>query len=278
MLELGKYQSLEVTKKTDFGLYLSEPGSDGKHKVLLPQKEVPEGTVVGDTLKVFIYKDSEDREIATTSNVPVSIGEVALLRVKEVSKIGAFLDWGLMKDLLLPYKEQTTKIEEDSQVLITLYVDKSKRLCATMKVYDFLSTDSPYKTDDLVTGTVYDIIDAFGIFVAVDNKYSAMLPNNEVFTSLKIGDNIQARVTKVREDGKLTLSLRDKSYRQMDKDSELIIEKLKNAGGNLPYSDKSDPDEIKSVFGISKNAYKRAIGRLYKAGTITITDDGIRLN
>ena len=277
MIELGKYQSLEVVKKTDFGIYLAEAESDKKHTILLPIKEVPEGITTGDKLNVFIYKDSEDREIATTAQVPVTIGGLAVLRVKEVSQIGAFLDWGLMKDLLLPYKEQTVKVEEGDQVLITLYADKSKRLCATMKVYEHLSTDSDYKKDDVVTGIVYDALDSFGVFVAIDNKYSAMLPKNELFPSIKIGDTIKARVTSVREDGKLNLSLREKSHLQMDTDSEMILTKLKASNGSLPYGDASSPEDIKSEFKLSKNAFKRAIGKLYKAGIITLADHEIRL-
>lgn len=277
MMELGKYQTLEVVKKTDFGLYLSEIGTDGKHSVLLPQKEAPDKIQIGDQLKVFLYRDSEDREIATTAQVPVTIGELAVLEVKEVNQIGAFLDWGLLKDLFLPFKEQTRKVEKGDKVLITLYLDKSNRLAATMKVYDLLSTNSPYKKNDLVTGIVYEIIDTFGIFVAVDNQYSGMIPKNEIFSPIKIGDTIQARVINVREDGKLTLSLREKAYIQMDSDAVMIVEKLKAADGFLPYHDKSDPDQIKREFNISKNAFKRAIGRLYKAGTINITEEGIRL-
>lgn len=278
MIELGKYQTLEVVKKTDFGFYLSELETDHKHTILLPIKEAPEGTVLGDKLNVFLYKDSEDREIATTAKVPVTIGGLAALKVKEVSKVGAFLDWGLMKDLLLPYKEQTIKVEEGDQVLITLYIDKSSRLCATMKVYNLLSTDSEYKKDDVVSGIVYDSIDAFGVFVAVDNKYSAMIPKNELFPSIKIGDTVKARVINVREDGKLNLSLREKTHLQMDTDSEIIVTKLKASGGFLPFHDASDPEEIKLEFKLSKNAFKRAIGKLYKAGIITITDTGIRLS
>jgi hypothetical protein len=277
MIELGKYQKLEVVKKTDFGLYLSADGRESKHTILLPAREVPEGTTLGDWLEVFLYRDSEDREIATTAKVPVTIGELAVLRVKEVSRVGAFLDWGLMKDLLLPFKEQTKKVEEGDQVLVTLYLDKSKRLCATMKVYHLLSTNSPYKKDDFVTGIVYDEIDTFGIFVAVDHRYSAMLPKNELFSPLKIGDIIKARVVEVREDGKLTLSLREKSHVQMDQDAELIMNKLTVAGGFLPYHDKSDAESIKAEFHISKNAFKRAIGKLYKSGKITLSDDGIKL-
>lgn len=277
MIELGKYQTLEVAKKTDFGFYLSESGKDDKHKILLPIKEVPEGTVIGDTLNVFIYKDSEDREIATTAKVPVTIGELALLRVKEVNTIGAFLDWGLMKDLLLPYKEQTVEVTEGSNVLITLYVDKSSRLCATMKVYDLLSTDSPYKKDDMVTGIAYEIIETFGVFVAIDYKYSALIPKNELFKQVNIGDTLHARVVNVREDGKLTLSLREKAYIQMDTDTQAIMDKLKASDGFLPYHDQTAPEIIKAELNISKNAFKRAIGRLYKAGAITITEEGIQL-
>ncbi|MDF2906476.1 MAG: hypothetical protein K0R34_1797 [Herbinix sp.] len=278
MIELGKYQTLEVVKKTDFGVYLSAEGKDSKHTILLPLKEVPEGTVVGDNLEVFLYKDSEDREIATTTKVPVTLGELAVLKVKEVTTVGAFLDWGLMKDLLLPYKEQTRKVEEGDQVLITLYIDKSQRLCASMKVYDSLSKASPYKKDDMVTGIIYDEIDSFGIFVAVDDKYSAMLPKNEVFTPVKIGDVVNARVINVREDGKLTLSLREKAHVQMDTDADFILMKLQSSDGYLPYNDASEPEKIKQEFKLSKNAFKRAIGKLYKAGTIQITDDGIRLS
>jgi predicted RNA-binding protein (virulence factor B family) len=146
-----------------------------------------------------------------------------------------------------------------------------------MKVYHLLSTNSPYKKDDFVTGIVYDEIDTFGIFVAVDHRYSAMLPKNELFSPLKIGDIIKARVVEVREDGKLTLSLREKSHVQMDQDAELIMNKLTVAGGFLPYHDKSDAESIKAEFHISKNAFKRAIGKLYKSGKITLSDDGIKL-
>lgn len=277
MIELGKYQLLEVIKNSKFGLYLSEQGSNSGDTVLLPAKEVPENINIGDLIKVFIYKDTEDRIVATTKEVPVTLGELAVLKVKEVSNIGAFLDWGLIKDLFLPYKEQTSKVKAGDLVLIALYVDKSNRLCATMKVYDLLSTDSGYKKDDLVTGFVYDKIDSFGVFVAVDNIYSAMIPKNELYSSVNIGDTVNARVISVREDGKLNLSLRDKAYIQIGSDSEMILNRLKTSDGFLPYNDSSDPELIKSEFNISKNAFKRAIGKLYKDGIISINDDGIRL-
>lgn len=278
MIELGKYQVLEVCKKTDFGIYLCEPGSEDKnHRVLLPLKEVPEGTGLKDRLTVFVYKDSDDREIATTAKVPLTVGELAVLRVKEVTKIGAFLDWGLAKDLLLPFKEQAAKVKEGDEVLVSLYVDKSNRLCATMKVYNLLSTNSNYKSGDTVSGIVYDIIEAFGAFVAVDNKYSALIPKKELFKPLKIGDVVQARIIDIRDDGKLTLSLRDKSYIQIDYDADMILNMLKDSGGYLPYHDKTDAEVIKNKFHISKNAFKRAVGKLYKEGIISIEENGIRL-
>lgn len=277
MIELGKYQILEVCKKTDFGVYLSEPGMEDSHKVLLPLKEVPSETKLNDKINVFVYKDSEDREIATTTEVPLTVGETSVLKVKEITKIGAFLEWGLVKDLLLPFKEQTQTVKEGDDVLVALYVDKSNRLCATMKVYDYLLSNSKYKSGDIVSGIVYDKIDSFGAFVAVDNIYSALIPNNELFKPLKYGDIIRARVTNIREDKKLTLSLRDKAYIQMDSDSEMILEALTLEGGFLPFHDKSDAEAIKNKFQISKNAFKRAIGKLYKNGSITIEDDGIRL-
>ena len=277
MIELGKYQTLELCKKTDFGVYLREPGIDSNHRVLLPLKEVPDGIGLNDKIKVFVYKDSEDREIATTAEVPLTIGSTAVLKAKEITKIGAFLEWGLLKDLLLPFKEQTQKVKEGDNVLVALYVDKSNRLCATMKVYDYLLSESKYNLGDTVSGFVYDRIDSFGTFVAVDNVYSALIPNNELFKPLKYGDVVKARVADIREDKKLTLSLREISYIQMDSDSEMILQSLADAGGFLPYHDKSEAEDIKGKFQISKNAFKRAIGKLYKNGSITIEDDGIRL-
>lgn len=278
MIQLGKTQSLFVVKKSPNGVYLSSTPSgsnDRKNEVLLPKNQVPEGTKTGDRLDVFIYRDSEDRLIATTSTPALELGEVAMLKVKEVASIGAFLDWGLLKDLLLPFKEQTFRVRAGDRVLVALYIDKSNRLCATMHLYDFLRMDSPYKKDDKVMGTVYDILDNFGAYVAVDNLYSALIPNKELFSSLRPGDSVEARVTQVKDDGKLDLSLREKAFIQLEGDAYDIYKKLLEAGGFLPYHDKSDPELIKAEFHLSKNAFKRAIGHLYKAGKITIADDGI---
>lgn len=175
MIELGKIQTLEVQRIKEFGIYLGEHG-DEDHSVLLPKKQVPEGTKTGDTLTVFIYKDSEDRLIATTATPKLQVGEVAVLPVKDVAKIGAFLDMGLEKDLLLPFKEQNHKVRVGESCLVALYIDKSKRLAATMNVYSYMSNESPYKKDDRVTGTIYEINENLGAFVAVDNRYYGLIP------------------------------------------------------------------------------------------------------
>lgn len=272
-MKLGEKQVLTVVKEVDFGVYL---GSEDD-KVLLPKKQVPEGIELGDPLEVFLYKDSSDRLIATTNTPKMMMGEVALLDVAQAGNLGAFLDWGLEKDLFLPFKEQTVKVQPGDKCLVTLYIDKSQRLCATTKVYEFLRKDSPYQKDDKVSGIVYDTSDNFGLFVAVDNQFSALIPKKEVPVGLKIGDTVEARITEVKEDGKLTLSVREKAFIQMDKDALMVLEKLESNGGSLPFGDKSDADEIKEEFGLSKNAFKRAIGHLYKERRIELEKDRITL-
>ena len=178
-MKLGEYQKLTVIKKVEFGVYLAERPED-EMRVLLPEKQVPEGCKCGDEIEVFLYKDSKDRLIATTNRPALTLGGLAVLKVLEVGKIGAFLDWGLEKDLFLPYKEMTTKVQPEDEVLVTLYIDKSRRLCASMKkLYDLLSTDAPYQKGDMVNGRIYEFSDNFGTFVAVDDKYSAMIPSHE---------------------------------------------------------------------------------------------------
>ena len=282
-MRLGYTQTLVAVKKTDFGLFLTDiDKKDDKTRdlgdeVLLPKNQVTEDMRVGSEIEVFLYKDSEDRMIATRLVPYIKIGEIKKLKVKEVNKIGAFLDWGLPKDLLLPFKEQIYEIKPGDEILVTVYIDLSDRLCATMDLYSRLSLLPPYQKDDMVKGTVYQVHEQFGAYVAVDNKYSALVPKKELHCELKPGDEIEARVLEVKEDGKLDLSLRQKAYVQMDEDSALILDKLKQAGGSLPYHDKSSADEIKEEFNLSKAAFKRAIGRLYKERVIVIEKDGIRI-
>ena len=282
-MRLGYTQTLVAVKKTDFGLFLTDiDKKDDKTRdlgdeVLLPKNQVTEDMRVGSEIEVFLYKDSEDRMIATRLVPYIKIGEIKKLKVKEVNKIGAFLDWGLPKDLLLPFKEQIYEIKPGDEILVTVYIDLSDRLCATMDLYSRLSLLPPYQRDDMVKGTVYQVHEQFGAYVAVDNKYLALVPKKELHRELKPGDEIEARVLEVKEDGKLDLSLRQKAYVQMDADSALILDKLKQAGGSLPYQDKSSAEEIKEEFNLSKAAFKRAIGRLYKERVIVIEKDGIRL-
>ena len=278
MIQLRERQKLVVVKTVDFGVYVAPAAGEAEEKVLLPKKQVPEGTKIGDELEVFIYRDSNDRLIATTNEAKLSLGEVALLKVSQVAAIGAFLDWGLEKDLFLPFREQTKQLKEGDECLVALYIDKSDRLCATMKVYTYLSTESGYKKDDRIEGHVYEISKNFGAFVAVDDKYSGLIPMKEIYGNIQVGDLISARVTGVKEDGKLDLSIREKSYLQIGKDVIRILDILEKYDGVLPFNDKASPETIRREMQMSKNEFKRAVGHLLKEGKITITEKNIRLN
>ncbi len=277
MFQLGRKQELVVVKTVDFGVYLGEDQNAGMdERVLLPKKQVPENCNIGDKIEVFLYKDSRDRLIATVNIPKLMVGEVGFLKVSQVTKIGAFLDWGLEKDILLPYKEQTRKVREGEEVLAALYIDKSSRLAATMNVYEYLRKDSEYKKDDIVTGMIYQTSDNFGVFVAVDNIYSALIPRKEVVGELRIGDTVQARVTGVKPDGKLDLSVREKAYLQIEKDAVKILQIIDSFDGVLPFTDRANPEVIKRETQMSKNEFKRAIGNLLKNGKIEIKENCIR--
>ncbi len=276
MFQLGRKQTLIVVKELDFGIYLAEQSDAGMDdRVLLPKKQVPSDCKIGDQLEVFLYKDSKDRIIATTNTPKIMIGEVGRLRVSQITEIGAFLDWGLEKDILLPYKEQTGKFNEGDEILVTIYVDKSSRLAATMNVYKALRTDSSYQKDDMVTGTVYQINEQVGAYVAVDDCFSALIPNRELFGDIRVGAAVKARVAEVKPDGKLDLSVREKAYLQMEKDAHKIIEIMERYDGVLPFTDKASPELIKKETGMSKNEFKRAVGKLLKNGEIQIKPDCI---
>lgn len=271
MIELGKQQCLNVVKVTEFGVYLGTQDD----KVLLPIKQVPQDIEIGDALTVFVYKDSSDRLIATTRTPKIMLGKLAKLKVSQTGKIGAFLDWGLEKDLLLPFKEQTTHVAEGDECLVALYIDKSNRLAATMRVYEYLTEAENYVKDSAIQATVIEINPERGVYLAIDDKYYGMVPKNEVFGRINIGDTVYGRVSKVRDDGKLTVSLKQKAYIQMDEDSNIVYEAIKKSNGKLPFTDKADPELIKEHFNMSKNAFKRAVGRLLKEGKIEITDNAI---
>lgn len=276
MIELGKKQELVIVKKVEFGVYLATCFEDAADHVLLPIKQLPEGKDVGDKLEVFIYRDSKDRLIATVRTPKLMLGQIAELTVAQVGKMGAFLDWGLEKNLLLPFREQRGKVTQGKKVLVSLYIDKSGRLCATMNVYKNLRTDSPYQAEDRVTGRIYEASDNFGVFVAVDNMYSGLIPKKELCGELALGTDVSARVIRVREDGKLDLSVREKAYLQMDVDAEKVLKLLDSYEGALPFNDKADPEVIRHETGMSKNEFKRAVGRLLKQGKIQIGEKTIR--
>lgn len=276
MIKLGEKQDLVVVKKVDFGVYLAPSREQKEERILLPIKQVPEDTEIGSRLSVFVYRDSNDRMIATTNTPRLMMGQVAELTVAQVGKVGAFLDWGLEKDLLLPYKQQKCKVKVGDKVLVSLYIDKSNRLCATMNVYENLHKQSPYRKEDKVKGRVYEISDNFGAFVAVDNQYSALIPKKEMYGDIVLGRDIEARVINVLEDGRLTLSVRDKAYLQIEKDADALLRILDSYDGVLPFTEKADPEVIKRETGMSKNEFKRAAGHLLKIGAIQIKDKVIR--
>lgn len=276
-MRLGEYQKLIIVKKVEFGVYLAENSESGE-KVLLPKAQVPENASMGDAIEVFLYRDSKDRMIATCARPKLTLGALAVLKVSQVGKIGAFLDWGLEKDLFLPYKEMNGKVHAGDDVLVTLYIDKSNRLCASMKhLYDLLSTDAPYEKGETVTGRVYEFGHDFGTFVAVDDCYSAMIPRSEDTSDLKVGDIIEARITAVKEDGKLDITRRANKENQMDADAEKVLRVIEEFAGILPFNDKASPETIMREMQMSKAAFKRAVGRLYKERKIEITEKSIRL-
>ena len=294
MIQLGKEQDLKVLRTASVGVYLGEERDPlavfarsenantssitDRTDILLPKNEIKSGFNIGDVVRAFVYLDSEDRPIATLRKPMLTIGSFAMLTVKDINKIGAFLDWGLAKDLFLPYREMTCSPAVGDRILVTLYVDKSKRLCATMKLYKHLRTDSDYEKSDWADGTVYELSDEHGAYVAIDNLFSGMIPARELMRPVKVGETLRLRITKVLPDGKLELSMREPGYLQLGDDCELIYNKLKAAkNGFMPFHDRSDPKSIKSEFNMSKNSFKRAIGHLMKDDLIDILDDGIKI-
>ena len=270
---LGRRVTLMIVKQVEFGVYLG----NSQEKVLLPKREVPKGAEPGDPVDVFLYKDSSDRLIATTREPKIKLGELKALHVADAGKIGAFQEWGLPKDMLLPFKEQTMKVKKGDEVLVSLYIDKSNRLCATMKIYELLRQDPPYQKDDHVDGIIYDTSENYGLFVAVDDCYSALIPKREAFGDLKAGDRVHARVLRVREDGKMDLAVREKAFVQMEADAQMLLKKMQENDGRLPFTDKTDPEQIKKELGLSKNAFKRAVGRLLKEGKVEICENFIEI-
>lgn len=275
MIELGKIQKLKIIREAEIGIYLNTSEDSEYNDILLPLKQVPQEANIGDEIEVFVYRDSEDRLIATINTPKVTLGELAVLKVIEITEIGAFLDWGLEKDLLLPFNEQVLKVEKGRKYLFGLYLDKSDRISATMYIEKLLSSDSPYKENDQVTGIIYSIKEDFGALVAVDNQYFGLIHASDFYGNYKVGSKVSTRVVKAREDGKLDLSLREKAFKQVEIDAEFILRLLDRNDGFLPFNDHSSPEEINKQFTMSKGAFKKAIGNLFKARRIKITKEGI---
>ncbi|HCS10225.1 MAG TPA: RNA-binding protein, partial [Clostridiales bacterium] len=276
--KLGEMQELEVAKKVDIGVYLkSEDNEKPEDRVLLPIKQVPADTKIGDKIKVFVYRDSNDRIIATVKKPKITMGEIAPLKVVEMSRIGAFLNWGLEKDLFLPFKEQIGDIKLNGEYMVGLYIDKSDRLCATMNLFKVLRTDSPYKVNDNVKGTVFSLKRGLGAMVAVDGKYLGLIHEGEIVKPLHPGQSVEVRVSNIKEDGKLDLSLKDAPRLQIDKDGEKILKVLIKNKGSLSLNDDSSPEEINKILGMSKSSFKKAAGRLMKRSVIIMTKNGIKM-
>lgn len=276
MFELCTYQNLHIVRFKEFGALLARDAGDEK-RILLPEKEIPEGAKAGDEIKVFIYLDSKDRPIATTRKPYITMDKPSVLQVKDVTKIGYFLDWGLPKDLMLPYHEINGKPQKGDRILVRLYVDKTGRPAASMRhLYQQLSTDSPYQKGDEVTGRIYEFGHDFGTFVAVDYIYSGMIPRHEDMSGHRIGDELKLKVTEVKPDGKLSLTSRKEAYLELDEDGEKVMSVIDSYAGVLPFTEKASPEVIKRETGLSKAAFKRAIGHLYKERKITLEDGRIR--
>lgn len=259
--------NLKVIQNTEIGAFLD---LGNNKKVLLPFAEQTVRPEVGEEITVYLYEDKGGRATATMRKPILKDGDVGILKVAEVTKIGAFLNNGVPKQILVPFREQICTPSEGDDVLVYIYRDKSGRQAATMRVYKFLDNNSPYKVDDKVQGFIYEINPKLGVFVAVDNKYFGMIPISEVYTKYKYGDIVEARVTKVREDGKLDLSGREKAYIAIEQDAEAVMYELKRNNGKLPYADKADAAFIEETYAMSKNQFKRAVGHLFKQKLIMV--------
>ena len=274
-IELGKYNQLEIVKTVDFGVYLNG-GDDGE--ILLPTRYVPEGCKPGDMVNVFIYLDNEERLIATTLQPKVQVGEFACLEVAWVNEYGAFLDWGLMKDLFVPFREQKMKMLKGHRYVVHAHVDEdSYRIMASAKVERYLSKEMPpYKAGEEVEVMAWQRTD-LGYKVIVDNQYSGLVYQKEIFQALEPGMRLTAYVRQVREDGKIDLTLQKDGMAKVDDFSAVLLQYIKDHDGYTPLNDKSAAEDIYDAFGVSKKTFKKAVGDLYKRRLILLVEDGIRL-
>jgi len=273
MLCIGNYNQLKIARITASGAFLASEAGE----ILLPGRLVPQGASPGSELNVFIYVDSEDRLTATTRKPRAVVGEFALLKVKDNVTVGTFLDWGLEKDLLLPFGEQTTPLRRGEEVLVRVYLHSSDRVAASARLDKFLKpADSTLAEGDMVELLVYAISD-LGAKVVINNTFGGLLFKNELFSTPACGERLRGYVKKIREDGKIDVTLRMGGAREAATDREAILDALKAHKGLLPLSDRSAPEAIAGLLRMSKKSFKKAIGGLYKEALIDITPEGIRL-
>ena len=274
-IELGKFNQLEVVKQVDFGMYL-DGGEEGE--ILLPTRYVPEDCKVGDWLNVFLYLDNEERLIATTLTPLVQVGEFACLEVSWVNQFGAFLNWGLMKDLFVPFSEQKMKMQVGNKYVIHAYIDdESFRIVASAKVDRYLSKEkAPYQPGEEVNILIWQKTD-LGFKAIIENMYSGLLYDSEIFQTLHTGDTLKAYIKQVREDGKIDLIIQKPGFEKVDDFSKTLYRYIADHGGRIGLNDKSPAEEIYDVFGVSKKTFKKAVGDLYKKRLILLHEDGIEL-
>lgn len=274
-IELGKFNRLEVVKQVDFGMYL-DGGDEGE--ILLPARYVPEGCEVGDWLNVFLYLDNEERLIATTLTPLVQVGQFACLEVAWINQYGAFLNWGLMKDLFVPFSEQKMKMEVGRKYVVHAHLDEeSYRIVASAKVDRYLSKEKPdYQTGEEVSILIWQKTD-LGFKAIIENEFAGLLYDSEIFQTLRTGDMLTAFIKQVREDGKIDLVLQKPGFERIEDFSKTLFDHIREHGGRLNLNDKSPAEEIYDVFGVSKKTFKKAVGDLYKKRLIVLNEDGIAL-
>jgi len=274
MVNIGEYNTLKVIRMVDFGVYLD----DANEGILLPKRFVPENTKIGDELKVFVYHDSENRVIATTQHPKGVVGDIVLMKAVTVTRQGAFLDWGLMKDIFVPTSKQLSGMRTEGEYLVKIYIDEQTgRVAATEKIESFLSNDElTVKEKEEVKLVVYRRTD-IGYVVIINNKHTGVLHFNEIYRNIRVGDSFKGFIKAIREDNKIDVAAGTSGYKRVEDEGDKILRLLQENNGYLPYHDKSDPEEIYSFFGMSKKTFKMTTGTLYKQRKIEFTQTGIKL-
>ena len=281
MLKIGKYNNLTILRDTKVGLFLGNPETDpeGIHDVLLPNKYVPKVFEIGEEIVVFVYLDHEQRPVATTLEPYILLNEFALLRVNYINQVGAFMDWGMEKDILVPFKEQARPMEKGKRYLVYLYMDqKTNRLVASSKTNQFLSNDELTVEKNEEVDLIVSHITEIGINVIINEKHKGLLYKDEVYDdSIRTGDRMRGYIKNIRPDHKIDVSLQKQGYESIEPNAEKILDELRASRGFLRLNDNSHPEDIKTVLKMSKKTFKKAIGALYKEKLIEIKEDGIYL-